>query len=231
MSLRLRNTTQLPTNHTLAVRMAYQVGDHSVGIFAGAVGNGDSNGQAPEASLHTTLNVTVSGLNLREQVAGLLTITGENLRWSASDGSGAPGSGLLLPFRSISLHAVSRDPSSGLPPCIYAQVGEEDDELRIFPSQVETELDPLFAAMCDAAAMCSGEEEEEEDTEDQVGEMYMAGGVRARLEDLLEVPEHLANGSANVGSALEREEDNYDVCEALDDCRFEDATEDGANGN
>lgn len=49
----------------------------------------------------------------------------------------------------VNLHAISTDASSGHPACIYAQIGNEYDEIRLIPSGDDAvSLNTLYEALC-----------------------------------------------------------------------------------
>jgi nucleotide-sensitive chloride channel 1A len=104
--------------------------------------------------------------------------------------------GFDVPFRALTMHAVSMDTSEGFGPCIYAQVegkapdalgvervtrADDDDddddddsdfdamtELRLVPVD-EAKLDSLFKTLCDCAALNPDDDafdEDEDDAED-----------------------------------------------------------------
>eukprot|EP00727_Mastigamoeba_balamuthi_P006733 m51a1_g2680 putative had-superfamily hydrolase (399) ;mRNA; f:739643-742578 len=80
---------------------------------------------------------------------GTFLITSRNILWHEGN------KGMKLGMRYVSLHAVSRDPSSGYPPCIYAQLDVDDEsrsEAHIVPDDSAC-LDTLFAKMSQAAEM------------------------------------------------------------------------------
>lgn len=82
---------------------------------------------------------------------GTLEITQDKVLWQSSSSSESqPSSDWTVSFSDINLHAMSTDESSGYPPSIYAQTGEEFREVRMIPE--ESQLRELYDALCDGVA-------------------------------------------------------------------------------
>jgi Regulator of volume decrease after cellular swelling len=192
--------------------MVIQVGDASIAAISSADGTGLEEGEEEKFRL---TGATVTGLELPEQTSGDLVITTRRLCWW----SDSVVCGASVPFADIGLHAVSRDPATGTGPCIYAQVGDGDDELRVFLAN-ESELEGLFAAMCEAAALCLDGEEGEGEFGGEPGEMFTTTDTVSLLDGMLQV-----NGFGD-GNGAEENGDDYDeeeVSEGFEDkCRFDD---------
>mmetsp|Transcript_14254 Transcript_14254/g.19652 ORF Transcript_14254/g.19652 Transcript_14254/m.19652 type:complete len:218 (+) Transcript_14254:251-904(+) len=91
---------------------------------------------------------------------GTLYITTRKVHWLSDTDTSKD---FEVPFRSITMHAVSRDSESFPTPCIYMQVefpsieresDDEDDitEMRVIPSDSDC-IDQIFQVLCDCAAL------------------------------------------------------------------------------
>lgn len=58
---------------------------------------------------------------------GVMQVTSMRLLWFQPDA--VPLSGYEIDWTHVTLHAVSRDPESGYPPCIYCQISPSDEEM------------------------------------------------------------------------------------------------------
>lgn len=112
-----------------------------------------SESEEGETVLHTQAGVrfyTQSG----EVGRGVLQVTSLRLLWFQPDVT--PLSGYEAEWTCVTLHAISRDPESGYPPCIYCQIslsGEEEAlrECRFVPddsSARKTALHAYFLTGC-----------------------------------------------------------------------------------
>ena len=143
----------------------------------------------------------------------MLHVTTRRLVWFADDDKkDYTQSGFVVPFKSLTMHAISTDTTDGFKPCIYAQVegpapegfkekDEDDDcesdddefdemmELRVVPID-PAKLDLVFKTLCECAAMNPDDEDEEYVEDDGDGlsyneaEVATGAGAAARLEQL-----------------------------------------------
>lgn len=143
--------------------------------------------------------------------SGTLKITQTELTWTPStEAQQAWGT----KFVDISLHAISTDESSGYPPCIYAQFGDDCDEFRLIPDD-ESRLRELYDALCEGAEKNVDEEQEAGlaggllagGSEDQVG-LGGAAGMLAHLDGVLQVPPEIEGWADD---AEEESEQNGDT--------------------
>ncbi|KAK3255313.1 hypothetical protein CYMTET_35500 [Cymbomonas tetramitiformis] len=139
-----------------------------------------------------------------EATAGTVYVTTRRVAWLGES------QGFGVTFRSITMHAISRDPEAHSQPCIYTQVespeslgiGDDEDievtEMRLIPGDSE-KLDELFRWLCDCAAL--NPDPDFDDQEDGAGEFYfdeeeIINGVGAedranmldRFDAMLEMP-------------------------------------------
>lgn len=90
---------------------------------------------------------------------GTLHVTTRRLVWLPDDGAGSGGWSIAFP--SIGMHAVVRggggDDDNGAEACIYMQVDDPaadvPTEVRLFPSDAGTVLEPMFATLCAMAEL------------------------------------------------------------------------------
>lgn len=124
---------------------------------------------------------------------GELVITTRHVIWLAS-----ADKGYKVDFRTISLHAISRDPASFPMPCVYCQLDIEQEcmmpdggddaaadeeadetsevsEARFVPA-VETELEAIFKVFCECALLNPSEDE---DSADEDGGFFTAESLAA----------------------------------------------------
>lgn len=87
---------------------------------------GDSCGNESEVVLHTQKGVRFY-TDKGEVGRGVLQVTSMRLLWFQPDA--APLSGYETDWTRVTLHAISRDPESGYPPCIYCQISLSEEEL------------------------------------------------------------------------------------------------------
>lgn len=204
--------------------MVLQVGTAAVGCVDVCTGESPEN---REEIRFTLRDVTVSGLGLPEDITGLLTVTNRRMCWHscAPDAGGSSDVGLSVPLVDIALHAISRDSSGGTRPCIYSQVGDEDEELRLFPLCPDEDLGEIFDAMCAASALCvDGAVDEDSESENNDDDDYGIGGGMFNAQDITCPDQRFevnGNGGEHIGFAKGDE--------VLDDCRFEDVDETGGN--
>ncbi|KXZ42324.1 hypothetical protein GPECTOR_161g123 [Gonium pectorale] len=178
--------------------------------------------------------------------AGTLHLTTRRVVWV---GSQPGGPCFALRYPQVVMHAISRDPSSFAKPCIYLQLDEgsedmrmagaaeeeggegeeeEDDdiaaEVRLVPTE-EGKVDELFKVLCDCAALNPDSEVEGE------GDFFfdeaevMAGldpDTRAAV-----IAERLEGGMELEGEAAENGEADLRELVGDDPSRFEDDDEDG----
>eukprot|EP01102_Stenamoeba_stenopodia_P004790 TRINITY_DN15159_c0_g1_i1.p1 TRINITY_DN15159_c0_g1~~TRINITY_DN15159_c0_g1_i1.p1 ORF type:complete len:189 (+),score=32.88 TRINITY_DN15159_c0_g1_i1:76-642(+) len=110
-----------------------------------------------EAPLFSAPNVTFH-LGARSEGSGVLYITTRNLIWLDSTD---PNKGYSVPFKSIGLHAISRNQENFPAPCIYCHLNAnyEDDEnaeveeLHLVPADQATTLEAIYGAMNQAASL------------------------------------------------------------------------------
>mmetsp|Transcript_984 Transcript_984/g.3492 ORF Transcript_984/g.3492 Transcript_984/m.3492 type:complete len:237 (+) Transcript_984:154-864(+) len=158
--------------------------------------------------------------------------------------------GYAISFRSIGMHAVSRDTSSFPQACVYLQIdgeeptnddgSDEDDtaegetkmneeqalasveEVRLVPAE-EAQLDEIFQAMCDCAAL---NPDDEGDTDDD--DAVLAGEADEDMEEgeMLTTEEAVIGGpgGAERAAMLDRF-DRLLQSPDQDDGRFDDAEE------
>lgn len=105
------------------------------------------------------VRIFASDAAIADGTAGTLLVTTRRLRWFSG-----PALARAVDWRSVALHAVSRDTSAGYPPCVYCQLDSSNDggdeegssssaELRFAPEDPERSLAEIFARMSEAAAM------------------------------------------------------------------------------
>ncbi len=101
-----------------------------------------------------------------EEGVGEVVITSNRVCWLG------PSSSTEIDIPYIVLHAVSRDPETFPKPCVYCQLGE-DEELRevYFVPEREERLEPLFEALCRAAALCCPDNDVPSEDGDDVDEI------------------------------------------------------------
>lgn len=116
--------------------------------------------------LHTFPNITLQSTG-HTLVAGTLCIHDGHLDWRRGNSSVAEWS---TPFRALNLHALSTEAEDG-PPCVYAQVGEEFEEVR-FLGELGV-LREIYKSLCDAA--------ERNGDEDEDGSGFMFGGAGGEM--------------------------------------------------
>lgn len=162
--------------------MVLRIGGAEVGRVSSAEGRNLQDGEEVQFSLDS---VTVSGLGLPEDASGLLTVTNCRVCWccTSTDPRSAHGDGVSIPLEDIALHAISRDASSGTNPCIYMQVGNDDDEFRLFPSNADEDLCSIFDAMSAASALCMNGAFEDDGSLDN-NEQFYTGESSAAAEML-----------------------------------------------
>jgi len=109
-----------------------------------------------EAPLFSSPNITFHR-GASSEGSGVLYITTRNLIWLDSSDL---NKGFLVPFKSIGLHAISRNQENFPSPCIYCHLNvnyDDDDnaeveELHLVPAD-QTTLDAIFGAMNQAASL------------------------------------------------------------------------------
>ncbi len=114
-----------------------------------------------------TENCESSSNGQLEEGIGEVVITSNRVCWLG------PSSSTEIDIPYIVLHAVSRDPATFPKPCVYCQLGE-DEELReaYFVPEREERVEPLFEALCRAAALCYPDNDvSSEDGDDDVDEI------------------------------------------------------------
>eukprot|EP00793_Prasinoderma_coloniale_P002262 PRCOL_00002770-RA len=163
-----------------------------------------------EALAHEAPRVALTLGSGEKSPEGTLYVTTRRVVWLPTAGAAGP-TGVQVDFPTITMHAVSRaDPEAQ--PCIYMQLaggecdeGSDDEpmtELRLAPADAE-QLDAIFSALCDCAALnpdpdaSDGDEEEAQwfgdvgggDAEPVLGEALPedAAAAAARLEAMLRV--------------------------------------------
>ncbi|PXF48882.1 hypothetical protein BWQ96_01438 [Gracilariopsis chorda] len=101
--------------------------------------------------LRSFVNVRLVDEAHTDSLIGTLQITQKTVLWQSSSSSQSqPPSEWTVNFTDINLHAMSTDESSGYPPSIYAQTGEEFKEVRMIPE--ESQLRELYDALCEGVA-------------------------------------------------------------------------------
>eukprot|EP01105_Mastigella_eilhardi_P006113 TRINITY_DN17725_c0_g1_i1.p1 TRINITY_DN17725_c0_g1~~TRINITY_DN17725_c0_g1_i1.p1 ORF type:complete len:168 (+),score=49.95 TRINITY_DN17725_c0_g1_i1:16-519(+) len=126
---------------------------------------------------------------------GLLTVTNKEVVWTKGEERSA------LDFHHISLHAISRDPATGFPPCIYCQVdqGGESKEVRFAPNDPGM-LDDLFNHFSQGAEMNPDPISEDEDESDAYFNMAEVSDGAALA--------HVQERMANCALAPEQDQDH-----------------------
>lgn len=116
-----------------------------------ATTGGEDDGYDDETVLHAQKGVRFY-TDKGELGRGVLQVTSMRLLWFQPDAD--PLSGYEISWTHVTLHAVSRDPESGYPPCIYCQISpsdnSDDDEMicecRFVPDDLSSciKLNNLF---------------------------------------------------------------------------------------
>jgi Regulator of volume decrease after cellular swelling len=120
--------------------MVVEIGDTAVGHVSQS---SESGSDPADAAVLRLSGVRVAGLGLpTDDVTGELVVTRHRLCWAGAQ------RGAAIPVADIGLHAVARDAAAEHGPCVYLQVGDADDELRIFPQSPALELDRIWEALC-----------------------------------------------------------------------------------
>ena len=138
---------------------------HSHPLPTSCIPDGETDALALPASIH--IGDDVAGL------PGVLHVTTRRLVWLGT--GDAASRGYAVPFRSLTMHAVSRDATDGgfSKPCIYAQIeGPPPHDATETSGEAPT-------TACD-----EDEREEEQDTFDEMTEARFAPDDSARLDEL-----------------------------------------------
>lgn len=153
----------------------------------------------------------------RSEQQGDLIISTKRLLWAPSNDNSEAQPIWNEEFKNISMHAISTDAANDFPPCIYAQVGEDCQEVRFIPVEgAESVLQEIYDAMCSAAELNASDDEGAGEglissfmNPNFVGEMIPEGNAAAtarRLDSLLQVPEDLEQSPEQNGSENENNE-------------------------
>ena len=153
----------------------------------------------------------------RSEQQGNLIISTKRLLWTPSNNNNEVQPIWNEEFRNISMHAISTDAANEFPPCIYAQVGDDCQEVRFIPVEgSESILQEIYDAMCSAAELNASDDEGAGEglftslmNPNFVGEMIPENNAAAtanRLDNLLQVPEDLEQHLEQNGSENESNE-------------------------
>jgi hypothetical protein len=137
--------------------MVVHVGDPSVGLVPLP---GDPQHDRSEATVLRLPGARLVGLGLPADDVGEIVVLPRRLCWAGAT------RGVVVPVADISMHAVARGPGSEHGPCIYLQVGDGDEELRILPRDPGRELDRIWEALCVVSGLVSDDEGGDEHAKD-----------------------------------------------------------------
>lgn len=160
------------------------------------------------------VEMSYGGSAMAPEGRGLLQVTSKCLLWKQQQQEeGVEGKVYKVDAPCITLHAISKDPSSFPKPCLYCQVsegGEDEDEdeakeIYFVPQDPES-LSPLFEALSKAALMNPDppEAEENEGDDDLIFDQSAfaaAGGASEEQARVLSHLEGLMTFSPNLGAA------------------------------
>ncbi|PFH36589.1 Nucleotide-sensitive chloride conductance regulator (ICln) protein [Besnoitia besnoiti] len=139
--------------------------------------------------------------------AGTLYVTSKRVAWlaepGAASGASAEAKDISIDYPSIVLHALSRDPNSGHPPCIYCQLksdAEEEDEDYVIPemrlvSASPEKLDTIFKVMSEMAALNPDPDADDGEDDDDDDFIIDADGLRGGVPPGWEFVEEAQDGA------------------------------------
>jgi len=140
---------------------------------AGATDSHETSLQTNERTLKTFSSIALDCPNKPSSEPGHFTVTDRRLIWRQTPEI-AEEEAWRTSFIDVSLHALSTDPDSGYPPCVYAQIGDDCVEVRFIPIPEDSEtLREMYDVMCEGAALCVDSEGEDEDAGGMFGGMAM----------------------------------------------------------
>ncbi|CAD7695807.1 unnamed protein product [Ostreobium quekettii] len=173
------------------------------------------------------------------QGAGALFLTTKRVVW-VSEGTGSNGTGYAADFRSIAVHAVSRDPEVSARDCIYIQLdcpdprfNEEEDEegegeagttaldaeLRLVPAQPQ-QVEEIFRLLSECAALNpdSDDGDSEEGTFFYNVDSALASVAAADMENAMEELE-IEDGQGDLDELVGDDPERFQDAEEEEDPR------------